>query len=137
MSTIKDLKEKFVEFCNKFYPNRARKTNRFNSKQWFYVQIGRFFSDYIHCEYHNNNIELHIEFDRKEENNKFAELLEKLIPNLQNCVTQKHSIYKWYILVPEIEITDDKLFEQMGKKINEIDEAIEMSEFFIKKYFDR
>lgn len=133
----KDLKEQFEEFCNKHYPNKKRKSNRFNNKNWFYVQVGRFFFDYIHCEYHNNNIELHIEFDRKVENDKFSELLENLIPDFKNCSTQKHNTYKWYILVPKTEITDDNLFEQMGKKINEIDEAIEMSEFFIKKYFDR
>ena len=124
-------------FVINFIPTEQEKQIDSIANNGFMFKLDVFFSDYIHCEYHNNNIELHIEFDRKEENNKFAELLEKLIPNLQNCVTQKHSIYKWYILVPEIEITDDKLFEQMGKKINEIDEAIEMSEFFIKKYFDR
>ena len=70
------------------------------------------------------------------EKNKLK-LLENLIPDFKNCSTQKHNTYKWYILVPKTEITDDNLFEQMGKKINEIDEAIEMSEFFIKKYFDR
>ena len=39
----KDLKEHFEEFCNKHYPNKKRKSNRFNNKNWFYVQVGRFF----------------------------------------------------------------------------------------------
>jgi hypothetical protein len=130
------LKEKFIEFCNKNYPNKIRKDNCFNNNKWFYVQVGRFFYDYIHIEYHKNNIELHIEFDQKEENEKFSEFLTVLLPKLNKCDTQKHNKYKWYILENEEKvINEDDLFQKMGKEINEIDEAIEMSEFFIKKYF--
>lgn len=133
-----ELKEKFIEFCNTYYPNKIKKDNRFNSSNWFYVQVGRFFSDYIHCEYYNHNIELHIEFNKKNENEYFSNLLEKCIPNLSTCKKQNHSTYIWYVLVPKSDIkNDDDLFEKMGIEINKINEAIEMSEFFIKNYFDK
>lgn len=132
-----ELKDKFIDFCNKNYPTKIRKDNRFNESKWFYIQVGRFFSDYIHIEYQKNNIELHIEFDQKEENENFSKLLTDLLPKLSKCTICKHKIYKWYVLESEANIiNEDDLFQKMGKEIYEIDEAIEMSEFFIKKYFD-
>lgn len=52
----KQLKEKFLEFCQKEYPRKTYKANLFNKEKWFYIQVGKHFSDYLHCEYINDSI---------------------------------------------------------------------------------
>ncbi len=124
------LKEKFIEFCNKYYPTKIRKDNRFNGNNWFYIQVGNCFSDWIHCEFFKGNIELHLEFDTKKDNEIFSKILEEFIPSLKG----KNKNYG-YILIPQSNIKDENdLLKKMGQEINKIEESLEKFELFIKKY---
>ena len=125
-----ELKDKFIDFCNKNYPTKIRKDNRFNESKWFYIQVGNCFSDWIHCEFFRGNIELHLEFETKEDNKIFSKILEEFIPILKNK-NKKNA----YILVPKSNIKDENdLLKKMGEEINKIEESLEKVELFIKKY---
>lgn len=156
----KQLKEKFLEFCKEEYPRKEYQVNLFNQEDWFYIQVGKNFSDYLHCEYINDSIQFHIEFDTKEETEMFNSLMKFLflfqidekdknsitlkIPKDKDVITlksrkTKNKNYIWYEIVFEKEdneINDDNLFEKMSEAIYLLDEGISKIEGFIKKYFD-
>lgn len=157
----KQLKEKFLDFCKKEYPQKEYQSNlSSNQDDWFYIQVGKNFSDYLHCEYINNSIQFHIEFDTKEESEMFNSLMMFLflfqidekdkdsitlkIPKDKDVITlksrkTKNKNYIWYEIVFEKEdneINDDNLFEKMSEAIYLLDEGISKIEGFIKKYFD-
>lgn len=160
----KQLKEKFLKFCKEEYPRKEYQVNLFNQEDWFYIQVGKNFSDYLHCEYINNSIQFHIEFDTKEETEMFNSLMMFLfqfdekekkfekdkdsitlkIPKDKDVITlksrkTKNKNYIWYEIVFEKEdneINDDNLFEKMSEAIYLLDEGISKIECFIKKYFD-
>ena len=125
-----ELKDKFIDFCNKNYPTKIRKDNRFNESKWFYVQVGNCLSDWIDCEFFRGNIEFHLEFETKEDNKIFSKILEEFMPILKNK-NKKNA----YILVPKSNIKDENdLLKKMGEEINKIEESLEKVELFIKKY---
>ena len=82
------------------------------------------------CEFFRGNIELHLEFETKEDNKIFSKILEEFIPILKNK-NKKNA----YILVPKSNIKDENdLLKKMGEEINKIEESLEKVELFIKKY---
>lgn len=156
----KRLKDKFLKFCKEEYPRKEYQVNLFNQEDWFYIQVGKNFSDYLHCEYIEDSIQFHIEFDTKEETEMFNSLMMFLflfqidekdkdsitlkIPKDKDVITlksrkTKNKNYIWYEIVFEKEdneINDDNLFEKMSEAIYLLDEGISKIECFIKKYFD-
>ncbi|WP_307770701.1 hypothetical protein [uncultured Treponema sp.] len=134
----KQLKEKFLEFCQKEYPRKTYKANLFNKEKWFYIQVGKHFSDYLHCEYINDSIQFHIEFDTEEESEMFNSLIPSIFSSVnKNWKREKNKNYIWYEIVPKTQINDEpELFEKMSEAIFLLDEGISKIEGFIKKYFD-
>lgn len=134
----KQLKEKFLEFCQKEYPRKTYKANLFNKEKWFYIQVGKKFSDYLHCEYINDSIQFHIEFDTEEESEMFNSLIPSIFSSVnKNWKREKNKNYIWYEIVPKTQINDEpELFEKMSEAIFLLDEGISKIEGFIKKYFD-
>lgn len=134
----KQLKEKFLEFCQKEYPRKTYKANLFNKEKWFYIQVGKHFSDYLHCEYINDSIQFHIEFDTEEETEMFNSLIPSIFSSVnKNWKREKNKNYIWYEIVPKTQINDEpELFEKMSEAIYLLDEGISKIECFIKKYFD-
>ncbi len=134
----KQLKEKFLEFCQKEYPRKTYKANLFNKEKWFYIQVGKHFSDYLHCEYINDSIQFHIEFDTEEETEMFNSLIPSIFSSVnKNWKREKNKNYIWYEIVPKTQINDEpELFEKMSEAIFLLDEGISKIEGFIKKYFD-
>lgn len=134
----KQLKEKFLEFCQKEYPRKTYKANLFNKEKWFYIQVGKHFSDYLHCEYINDSIQFHIEFDTEEETEMFNSLIPSIFSSVnKNWKREKNKNYIWYEIVPKTQINDEsELFEKMSEAVYLLDEGISKIEDFIKKYFD-
>lgn len=134
----KQLKEKFLEFCQKEYPRKTYKANLFNKEKRFYIQVGKHFSDYLHCEYINDSIQFHIEFDTEEESEMFNSLIPSIFSSVnKNWKREKNKNYIWYEIVPKTQINDEpELFEKMSEAIFLLDEGISKIEGFIKKYFD-
>lgn len=134
----KQLKEKFLEFCQKEYPRKTYKANLFNKEKWFYIQVGKHFSDYLHYEYINDSIQFHIEFDTEEESEMFNSLIPSIFSSVnKNWKREKNKNYIWYEIVPKTQINDEpELFEKMSEAIFLLDEGISKIEGFIKKYFD-
>ena len=148
----KQLKEKFLKFCQKEYPQKEYQVNlSSNQENWFYIQVGKHFSDYLHCEYIEDSIQFHIEFDTKEESKMFNSLMRLLfqinkkdknsitlkIINDKDDKTPTNKNYIWYEIVPKTQINDEpELFEKMSEAIFLLDEGISKIEGFIKKYFD-
>lgn len=134
----KQLKEKFLEFCQKEYPRKTYKANLFNKEKWFYIQVGKHFSDYLHCEYINDSIQFHIEFDTEEESEMFNSLIPSIFSSVnKNWKKTNNKNYIWYEIVPKTQINDEpELFEKMSEAIFLLDEGISKIEGFIKKYFD-
>lgn len=134
----KQLKEKFLEFCQKEYPRKTYKANLFNKEKWFYIQVGKHFSDYLHCEYINDSIQFHIEFDTEEESEMYNSLIPSIFSSVnKNWKREKNKNYIWYEIVPKTQINDEpELFEKMSEAIFLLDEGISKIEGFIKKYFD-
>lgn len=132
----KQLKEKFLEFCQKEYPRKTYKANLFNKEKWFYIQVGKHFSDYLHCEYINDSIQFH--FDTEEETEMFNSLIPSIFSSVnKNWKREKNKNYIWYEIVPKTQINDEpELFEKMSEAIFLLDEGISKIEGFIKKYFD-
>lgn len=134
----KQLKEKFLDFCKKEYPRKEYQSNLSNQEDWFYIQVGKNFSDYLHCEYIDNSIQFHIEFDTKEESEMFNSLIPFIFSSVnKNWKKDKNKNYIWYEIVPKTQINDEsELFEKMSEVIFLLDEGISKIEGFIKKYFD-
>lgn len=135
----KQLKEKFLDFCKKEYPQKEYQSNlSSNQDDWFYIQVGKNFSDYLHCEYINNSIQFHIEFDTKEESEMFNSLIPSIFSSVnKNWKKTNNKNYIWYEIVPKTQINDEpELFEKMSEAIYLLDEGISKIEGFIKKYFD-
>lgn len=135
----KQLKEKFLDFCKKEYPQKEYQSNlSSNQDDWFYIQVGKNFSDYLHCEYINNSIQFHIEFDTKEESEMFNSLIPSIFSSVnKNWKKTNNKNYIWYEIVPKTQINDEpELFEKMSEAIFLLDEGISKIEDFIKKYFD-
>lgn len=122
----KQLKEKFLEFCQKEYPRKTYKANLFNKEKWFYIQVGKHFSDYLHCEYINDSIQFHIEFDTEEESEMFNSLIPSIFSSVnKNWKREKNKNYIWYEIVPKTQINDEpELFEKMSEAIFLLDEGI-------------
>ena len=51
-------KEQILEFANKVFPNQAVNLGDGN---WWYIQAGTLMGEYLHYEYHNEKVHLHIE----------------------------------------------------------------------------
>ena len=134
----KQLKEKFLDFCKKEYPRKEYQSNLSNQEDWFYILVGKNFSDYLHCEYIDNSIQFHIEFDTKEESEMFNSLIPFIFSSVnKNWKKDKNKNYIWYEIVPKTQINDEsELFEKMSEVIFLLDEGISKIEGFIKKYFD-
>lgn len=134
----KQLKEKFLKFCKEEYPRKEYQVNLFNQEDWFYIQVGKNFSDYLHCEYIEDSIQFHIEFDTEEESEMFDSLIPFIFSSVnKNWKKDKNKNYIWYEIVPKTQINDEsELFEKMSEVIFLLDEGISKIEGFIKKYFD-
>ena len=127
-----DLKEKFEEFCKKTFPEKKYVSNKGNNEKYFFIQIGNYFSDKIHCEYrydyetNTNNIELHIEFDNKKTSNAFYLFLcKKIFKKLDSNKTNDIDHYKWISLIYANKIKDENdLFRKIRKIVNKLDKKL-------------
>ena len=92
----------------------------------------------MHCEYINDSIQFHIEFDTEEESEMFNSLIPSIFSSVnKNWKREKNKNYIWYEIVPKTQINDEpELFEKMSEAIFLLDEGISKIEGFIKKYFD-
>lgn len=151
----KQLKEKFLDFCKNEYPRKEYQSNlSSNQDDWFYIQVGKNFSDYLHCEYIKDSIQFHIEFDTKEESEMFDLLMRFLfqfdekekkfekdkdsitlkIPKDKNSITLKITKGKDDITLKSIKpnnknyIWYEIVFEKEDNKINDDNLFEKMSE---------
>ena len=148
MAIDKTVKDSFRDFCINNFPGRIIECNDFDN--YIRVQAGNHFKDYLHYEYRNNKqVQLHIEFDEKEGNDIFYQILSsfgvcknlKFEPNQKGC-------YEWGTL-NEHQVLDFDVTQQISSTSNniqsvfnqfyELQKAIEpyirKIEFFIKKYW--
>lgn len=146
MADLKTVKKAFRELCLNEFPGKIYKLNLYNNNKWFYVQAGNHFKDYIHYEYRweKKEIHFHIEFDTKEENEKFYSLLPDYVKNQLDEVipipNPKCSYCKWFKLrngdgKKELEKLDGNseeieqiLYDAFFKMINLIEPCIELLE---------
>ena len=128
-----ELKENFEKFCNKNFPKKSFESNKKKpSENWFYVQVGKYYYDNLHCEYRydkktqTNNIELHIEFDNEQITNRFCHfLLQEIDSKIKNEIKSTKPNYKWFVLVHKSKLKNSKdLFKTMKKLINKIEEKL-------------
>lgn len=115
------------------------------------VQVGNHFKDYLHYEYRNNKqVQFHIEFDEKEENDCFYKVLSSFggCKNL-SFVSRQKGYYEWGTLNNRQNLTFDvtkqisstsndiqPVLEQFYELQKEVEPSLRKIEFFIKKYWN-
>ena len=126
----RELKQDFETFCKKNYPRFTYESNIGNKRQWFYLEAGHIFEGWVHYEFFEGKVHLHIEkpdtpnlFNPKQ----LHEFIQKKnksnkIQGIQNEVeqvkdTMKNNIKNMYNNVEDVEI--------MEKKANELREGAE------------
>ena len=57
----RDLKQEFENFCEKNYPGFTYESNIGNKRQWFYLEAGHSFEGWVHYEFIEGKVHLHIE----------------------------------------------------------------------------
>ena len=138
MTIDKNLKEEFVEFCETKNGGKVFISNiRKKAYEWFYVQVGKFFDDYLHIEYTDldgiQRLQFHIEFDTIAESQGFYDLLKKLEPSITQYLTPVQNMkkytnrtnYLWFDIKNTINITTaNDLFNEFTTYIGNLDSAI-------------
>lgn len=61
MKLTKEVKHKFEKFCAKEFPDKIICSNLGNEANWIFVQAGSHLGDYLHYEFSENIVKLHIE----------------------------------------------------------------------------
>ena len=92
----KTVKDAFRDFCISNFPGRIIECN--DSDDYIRVQAGNHFKDCLHYEYgKNKQLQLHIEFDEKEENDCFYKVLSSFDDISKNLEFDhaKHDYYEW------------------------------------------
>ncbi len=83
LEVTRELKEEFEKFCKDEFPNKIYKSNKYDSKKnWFYVQAGNNYKDFIHYEFNGEYIYFHIEIRKT----NVAEVFASYIENNQNLL---------------------------------------------------
>lgn len=57
----RELKQDFETFCKKNYPRFTYESNIGNKRQWFYLEAGHIFEGWVHYEFFEGKVHLHIE----------------------------------------------------------------------------
>lgn len=57
----RDLKQEFENFCENNYPGFTYESNIGNKRQWFYLEAGHSFEGWVHYEFFEGKVHLHIE----------------------------------------------------------------------------
>lgn len=143
----KTVKDSFRDFCMNNFPGRIIECN--DSDDYIRVQAGNHFKDYLHYEYRKNKqVQLHIEFDEKEENDYFHKVLSSFdaYKNL-NFESNQKGCYEWgylkksqtlnFDVTQQISNTNDiqPVFSQFYELQKEVEPYLRKIEFFIKKYW--
>lgn len=143
----KTVKDSFRDFCMNNFPGRIIECNDFDN--YIRVQAGNHFKDYLHYEYRKNKqVQLHIEFDEKEENDYFHKVLSSFdaYKNL-NFESNQKGCYEWgylkksqtlnFDVTQQISNTNDiqPVFSQFYELQKEVEPYLRKIEFFIKKYW--
>lgn len=136
----KSLKEDFSEFCEKNYSSRIYRVNlKAAQDKWFYLQVGNSFKDFVHIEYINFNrtdsLQFHIEFDKKQKNTDFYNILKVLDPNIANFLTPisnpVKSNYVWFEINGTSNINNwTSLENSIKQNVNALDSVIAKFESF-------
>lgn len=145
----KTVKDAFRDFCISNFPGRIIECN--DSDDYIRVQAGNHFKDCLHYEYgKNKQLQLHIEFDEKEENDIFYQILSSFggCKNLSFVSSQK-GYYEWGTLNNHQNLTFDvtkqisstsndiqPVLEQFYELQKEVEPYLRKIEFFIKKYWN-
>ncbi len=138
MTIDKSLKEKFIKFCETKNGGKIFVSNLMKKGyEWFYVQVGKFFDDYLHIEYTDldgiQRLQFHIEFDTIAESQGFYDLLEKLEPSITQYLTPvqnmkkytKQMNYLWFDINNTTNIATEKdLFNEFTTYIKKLNSAI-------------
>lgn len=144
----KTVKDAFRDFCISNFPGRIIECN--DSDDYIRVQAGNHFIDYLHYEYgKNKQVQLHIEFDEKEENDIFCQILSSFggCKNL-SFVSRQKGYYEWgtlnnhqklvFNITQQISNTNDiqPIFKQFYELQKEVEPYLRKIEFFIRKYWN-
>lgn len=119
MAIDKTVKDSFRDFCTNNFPGRIIECNDFDN--YIRVHAGNHFKDYLHYEYRNNKqVQFHIEFDEKEENDYFYQVLSSFddCKNL-NFVSGQKGYYGWGTLNNHQNLTFD-VTKQISSTSNDI-----------------
>ena len=144
----KTVKDAFRDFCISNFPGRIIECNDFDD--YIRVQAGNHFKDCLHYEYgKNKQLQLHIEFDEKEENDIFCQILSSFggCKNL-SFVSRQKGYYEWGTLKnPQNQTFDvtqqipgpsnmQLIFDQFYELQKEVEPYLRKIEFFIRKYWN-
>lgn len=127
MNIDNSFKVSFSTYFQKYYKYKKYECNLNGNESWIYIQAGSSFGDNFHYELINDSIQLHIEFQNKEENIFFANALikilkknyyKKIIPNGNNI---------WFLLkeinttkINEIQKDLDRIIKKFDPIINQL-----------------
>ena len=131
----KNLKMEFERFCRENYPGIDYESNRNNDEQWFNLEAGNNFQSWIHYEFYDGQVQLHLE-----QPDDFSivdiNLLNTFIKNLNlsnKLVSGTFKFGKLWALTTEKEIeTEDDLFAAFVEIKNIIEPILEQYEELIK-----
>lgn len=149
MAIDKTVKDAFRDFCTNNFPGRIIECNDFDD--YIRVQAGNYFKDYLHYEYRNNKqVQFHIEFDEKEENDYFYQVLSSFddCKNL-NFVSGQKGYYGWgtlnnhqklvFNVTQQISSTSNDIqpvLKQFYELQKEVEPSLRKIDFFIRKYWN-
>lgn len=147
MAIDKTVKDSFRDFCTNNFPGRIIECNDFDN--YIRVQTGNHFKDYLHYEYRNNKqVQLHIAFDEKEENDCFY----KVLSSFDDCknlsfVSGQKGYYEWgtlnnhqklvFNVTQQISSTSNDIqpvLKQFYELQKEVEPSLRKIDFFIRKY---
>ena len=90
-------KEEIEKFCLTYYPDKKFQIGSSRKEQWFYIQAGYCFQDYIHYEYRSGSgMEFHIEFNNENDSVCFYRELPPCIINILEPIISTQKNYRWY-----------------------------------------
>lgn len=148
MAIDKTVKDSFRDFCMNNFPGIIIECNDFDD--YIRVQAGNHFKGCLHYEYgKNKQVQLHIEFDEKEEIDIFCQILSSFggCKNLSFVAGQK-GYYEWGTLNNHQNLTFDVtkqipgpsnmqlIFDQFYELQKEVEPYLRKIEFFIRKYWN-
>lgn len=125
---VERIKNLFKKLCETKFTKGYYEDNTNNSSDWFYVQAGRFFRDYVHyeCIKYNQNweIQFHIEFNAEADSKDFYNLLPRRVRRRLIEVQSVSSNYKWYRLNTSSKV-NEKLKQLIETDSDKSDEDLE------------